>query len=124
MIVSYGKKPRKGKGSEIYEIEGLSFYLYNAKSTTKGITEIYYIDGNKYPLIAVAESNEKAKLWLNSSITRVRAKLLDLAMRTLVDRSEFVKTNKEENIVIKKETMPTVEELQSMHNRIINEVDI
>lgn len=129
MVVSYGKKPRKSKTSEVYEIEGLSFFLYNAKSTTLGLCEVYFNDGVHYPLINVLESNEKAKLWIDANIVQIKLKMLSMASMEFITRDEFtksiVKTKQKENINYE---YPTIEELQLMHNKIImetkNELDI
>lgn len=122
MVVSYGKKPRKSKTSEVFTLDGLDFFLYNTKSSTKGTTEIYYIDGNIYPLITVAYSNEKAKLWLRNSITRVKAKIALLDTSDIIDRDKFVKIDKTDKKEDKGLHYPTLEEFQAMHNKIIKEV--
>jgi hypothetical protein len=122
VVIVYGKKPRRSKTSEVYELEGLTFFLYNAKSTTKGITEIYLF-AEPYMLLKVAESNEKAKLWITNNITRVKQRLMSVGNLETITREEWDKMNKPKK---KKDTeakasIPTVEELQDIHNEFIKE---
>jgi hypothetical protein len=117
-IVSYGKKPRKSKTSEVIELDDLSFFLYNAKSTTKGTCEIY-LNKEPYPLINVAMNNEKAKLWLKDNLTRVKEKVSSLACIEFISREEFVKIKKPEKDTVNTNKIhyPTPEECQEMFNK-------
>lgn len=125
MLVSYWKKPRRSKSSEIIEIEGLSFFLYNTKTSTKGLTEIY-LASEPYPLITIARSNNIAKLWLESNMNRIKAKLVNMSKYELISREEYLKAKPED----KKDGIDTntVEDYQIMHNKIMmelrNELDV
>ena len=125
MLVSFGKKPRKSKTSEVYEIGGVSFFLYNTKTSTKGNSEIYYIDNNIYPLIAVAHSNEKAKLWIDSNINLIKMKIATIGSMEIVTREIFDKaTSAKDNSSSSKYYYPTLEELQVQHNKIKEECSV
>lgn len=115
-LVVYGKKPRKSKSSEIIEIEGLSFFLYNTKASTKGLTEIYLLL-EPYPLINIAQSNEKAKLWISNNISQIKDKMLTMDLYELVSREEFMKKKPVEEV--KEKHGITLEECQRLHQDVV-----
>lgn len=109
----------------MYEKEGMNFFLYNAKSTTKGITEIYFCDGTLYPLVTVSESNEKAKLFIDNNISQIGLKVATMSSNEFITREEFVKKLSDDTVIDKpKVYYPTVDELQIEHNKIKAECDV
>ena len=122
MVIVYGKKPRKSKTSEVFEEGDLTFFLYNAKSTTKGLCEIYLF-AEPYMLLKVAENNEKAKLWISNNISRIKKRLMSLGSLETITRDEHDKLYKDKctkNVEVKS-SYPSIAELQDIHNRIKNE---
>jgi len=124
---SYGYRftPSPSK-TDIFTIDGLQFFIYNNKTKTINLAELYVemSDGN-YMLLIVLDSNEKAKLFAEGSIGIIKDKMSNISDYKLVSRNDFDKPEpKEEKNKVKVYTMPTVEELQDMHNRILNELDV
>jgi hypothetical protein len=122
MLVVYGKKFRKSKTSEVFTLIDTSFFLYNNKTNTKNLTEVYYCE-EPYVLLNVSESNEKAKKWIQSNFGRIQDKIASTELTDTVTRDEYDKWYKDKNTnkVKVKSNFPSVEELEDMHNRIKNE---
>ena len=122
MVIVYGKKPRRSKTSEVFEEGHLTFFLYNAKSTTKGLCEIYLF-AEPYMLLKVAENNEKAKLWISNNISRIKKRLMSLGSLETITRDKWDKLHKpvKNKDGDKQDSMPTVEELQDIQNEFIKE---
>jgi len=121
MQVVYGKKPRNSKTSEVFTIIDTSFFLYNAKSTTRGLCEVY-LNEEPYPLIMVSESNEKAKKFIQSNFAKIQDRIASTAFTETITREEFCKPIKVDKEVRRDSNYPTVAEMQKIHNKIIEEI--
>jgi hypothetical protein len=122
MLIIYGKKPRKSKTSEVFTLIDTSFFLYNNKTNTKNLTEVYYGE-EPYVLLNVSESNEKAKKWIQSNFGRIQDKIASTELTDTITRDEYDKWYKNKNTkkIEVKHSYPSVAELQDIHNRIKNE---
>jgi hypothetical protein len=98
----------------------MSFFLYNAKSTTKGICEIY-LNSEPYPLVGVSKSNEKAKLWLSYNLSRVKDKLSTMSLTDTITREDYVKptTTKDKTTTNQDNRFISLEDCQRIQNEII-----
>jgi len=91
--IVYTRKPRRSQTSEIVEIGGCSFFLYNTKSMTRGNCEAYMAT-EPYLLVKVAYSNQEAKEWLEENIDRVKVKVATADSFETITREEFVKSTR------------------------------
>jgi outer membrane biosynthesis protein TonB len=122
MLIVYGKKPRKSKTSEVFTLIDTSFFLYNNKTNTKNLTEVYYGE-EPCVLLKVSESNEKAKKWIQSNFGRIQEKIASTELTDTITRDEYDKWYKNKNTkkIEVKHSYPSVAELQDIHNRIKND---
>ena len=94
MIIAYSKKPRRSRTSEIIEIEGVSFFLYNTPSITRGNCEVYMAT-EPYLLIKVAvNGNQEGKDWLQENIDAVKRKIVTAGSYDTITREEFMKSTR------------------------------
>ena len=121
MLEVYGKKPRKSKGLEMYEIDDMSFFLYSAKSTTKGLCEVY-VNKEPYILLKVLEDTPQAKMWLMINIDRIKERLASVCIDETITRDEHLASFKVEKVEKQSKNILTLEECQEAHNRFIQEI--
>jgi hypothetical protein len=123
MLIVYGKKFRKSKTSEVFTLIDTLFFLYNNKTNTKNLTEVYYGGEEPYILLNVSESNEKAKKWIQINFSRVQDIIASTELTDTITRDDYDKWYKDKNTnkVKVKSNFPSVAELQDIHNRIKNE---
>lgn len=92
-IIVYTKKPRRTKTSDIVDIGGHSFFLYNTMAMTRGNCEAYMAT-EPYLLIKVAYSNNEAKEWIEENIDAIKIKIATCGQYDTITREEFVSSGK------------------------------